>query len=156
MKKYLLTAVACVAFILAGFSQKYKTIADTAKLNQEYSQLSMDITNLNAKLADAKSKQSELQTKSGDATSDATSALNASHDQASKATNGNVKEARRERKQAKKAANASEDASDARDDLKDQDKKVLSLTKELDKKQQRLTELDEMRTSILSSPQANQ
>ena len=149
--KHVLAVLFCLLSGLAGFSQKYKTIADTAKLNQEYAQVSKDIADLTTQLNDAKSKQAALQSKAGDVTSSASNALNASDEQATKATSGSVKEARRAKRKAKHAVHAAKDARNARDDSKDQDKKVEKLTKELDKKQKQLEELDGMRTSILSA-----
>ena len=130
------------------FSQKYKTAADTVKLNKVYVEVSNDIAELTSKLAIAQNNLPGYHTKAREATSDAQSSANASSDQASKATNGDLGDAKSAKKKANKAYNSAQDAKDADNRVKDQDKKIAKLTSQLQKKQERLKELDDMRVAI--------
>ena len=63
----------CMVAAAPAFSQTYKSIADTAKLNAEYIKVSNDIATLSASLDKAKDEQSERTQKAADATADAQS-----------------------------------------------------------------------------------
>ena len=146
--------ISIAVFTLIGssaFSQKYKTAADTVNLNKEYLKVTNVIADLTSKLAIAQNNLPGYNSKATAATSDAQNTALASSDQASKATNGSVKEAKRAKRRAKKALKEAKDADRANDNLSDQNKKIAKLNTELAKKQARLQELDAMRTTIMST-----
>ena len=132
----------------ALYSQKYKTTADTVKLNKEYVQVSNDIAELTSKLTIAQNNLPGFQAKAGEATTDAQSSANASSQQAVKATNGDLSEAKSAKKKAKKAYKNAQSASNADNSVTEQEKKITRLTSQLQKKQERLRELDDMRAAI--------
>ncbi|PSL29160.1 hypothetical protein [Chitinophaga ginsengisoli] len=135
---------------LSGFSQKYKTAADTVKLNKEYVSVSNAIAELTSKLTIAQNNLPGYQNKSGDANSDAHSSAVASSEQASRATNGNIGDVKSAKKKANKAYNNAQDARDADNKVKSQGKKIVNLNSQLEKKQARLRELDDMKLAILN------
>ena len=149
---FLLSAMLLLTGISA-FSQKYKTFADTAKLNKEYIEVSNDIVTLTAKLTVAQNDLQAYQNKANAAASDAQNAMVKSSDQASKSVDGDVGDAKKARRKAKKAVREAKDANHASNNLKDQDKKIASLKSQLLKKQDRLQELEKMRTNIQNIPQ---
>src|SRR4051812_48665542 len=76
------------------YSQKYKTAADTVKLNKEYVEVSNHIAELTSKLTIAQNNLPGYHTKAGEANSNAQSSANASSEQASKATNGDLSDSK--------------------------------------------------------------
>jgi len=132
----------------AGYSQKYKTVEDTVKLTKEYVKVSNDIATLNAKLTVAQNDLPGKQQKVSDANSDAVNAAAASSDQASKATNGEISDARSAKRKAKKAFGEAKDLRSAKNNVSDQENKITRYKLDLRKKQQRLEELDVMRAAI--------
>lgn len=151
--KFLLTVFVLVAASSTSFSQKYKTAADTVKLNKEYVEVSNDIAELTSKLTIAQNNLPGYQSKAGEATSDAQNTANESKDQAAKATNGDLGDAKSAKKKANNAVDKAEDAKDANNKTKDQEKKIAKLSSQLQKKQNRLKELDDMRSAIRNMPQ---
>ena len=139
-----------LSLIVSGtaYSQKYKTMADTVKLNKEHVKLSNEIVELNAKLGIAQNDLPGYQSKAKDANADAVDAASSSSDQASKATNGNVSDARTAKRKAKKAYNEAKDSRSAKNKLSDQEDKITRLNLQLKKKNQRLQDLEIMRTAI--------
>jgi hypothetical protein len=140
-----------LALLFSGisvYSQKYKTIQDTSKLNKEYVNVRNDIVELTAKLTIAQNDLPGYQSKAKDANSDAANSASASSDQASKATNGSVHDARTAKRKAKKAYNEAKDSRSAKSKVNDQENKITRYKLELKKKQQRLEELDVMRLAI--------
>src|SRR3954469_1462338 len=111
--KFLLPATMLIMSGLSVFAQKYKTAADTVKLNKEYVDVSNDIAELTSKLTVAQNELPGYQSKAGEATSTAQNTANESRDQASKATNGDVGDAKSAKKKANKALDKAEDAKDA-------------------------------------------
>jgi chromosome segregation ATPase len=155
MKKIIVFSTAAI-FILAAlpaFSQTYKTVADTAALNAEYIKLSHDITDLKAKLDKAKSDLEHDTKKANEATSDAQSTASDASDKAAKSIDGSVKEAKKSKREARRSVRDAKDARRAQGNLEDSNKKVSKLSAELEKKQERLKELDGMRVSISSIQQ---
>ena len=150
MKKimFFLCALLFVMASLPALSQKYKTGADTVKLNKEWVEVSNDIAELTAKLTVAQNNLPGYHSKADNKVADAQLTAQKSSDQASKATNGDLDDAKSAKKKAKKALNDAEDADDAKGDAKKQEKKIDKLTAELEKKQKNLAELEEMRTTI--------
>lgn len=151
--KFLLPAVIVIALSLPAVAQKYKTSSDTVKLNKEYLEVSNDIAELTSKLTVAQNNLPGYHTKASEATSDAQTSADESRRSASRATNGDLGDAKNAKKKAGKALDKAEDLKDANDNIKDQDKKIAKLSKQLQKKQERLYELETMRFAIRSIPQ---
>jgi chromosome segregation ATPase len=143
----------CMLAASPGFSQKYKTIADTAALNREYAKVTAEINDLTSKLDKAKSEQAENYRKSGNATSDAQSTASSASTKAENSINGSVKQAKKAKRAAKRSVKDAKDARHAQGNLDDSNKKVSKLTAELEQKQKRLKQLDEMRAAINSMQQ---
>jgi hypothetical protein len=138
-------------FTMAGFpaiSQKYKSASDTTKLNKELVKVSNDVAEITAKLTIAQNNLPGYNSKAAQAVTDAEGTAQKSSDQAYKATNGDLGDARSAKKKAKRALNDAEDAAGAKDDVNDQEKKIDKLTTELMKKQKKVDELTEMREAI--------
>ena len=150
MKKIIVFSAAAIFMLAAlpSFSQTYKTIADTAALNAEYMKVSHDITDLSAKLDKAKSDQADDAKKANDASADAQSTASKASDKAEKSIDGSVKEAKRAKREARRSVRDAKDARHAQGNLNDSNKKVDNLSADLEKKKERLKELDEMRASI--------
>ena len=146
MKKILILVITITS--LSAFSQKYRTASDTVALNKEYLRVSNDIAELSSKLTVAQNNLPGYQNKAVKAASDAQSTAMASSNQASNAVNGSVKDARKEKRRAKNALKEAKGARTAENKEKHQDKKIASLKSELEKKQERLKELDNMRSAI--------
>lgn len=146
IRYFYLVSLLCAS--LSGFSQKYKNIEDTVKLNKEYLKVSNDIAALNAKLTMAQNDLPGYKSKAKNANDDAATAASASSDQASKATNGSVKDAKRAKKRANKAYNEAKDSKSADGRVNDQENKITRYQLDIKKKQQRLEELDIMRAAI--------
>lgn len=155
MKKLLffLPAMLLLMSSIPTFSQKYKTAADSVKLNQEYVKVSNEIAELTSKLTVAQNNLPGYHTKAAEATSEAQSSASESSEQASKATSGDVGDAKRAKKKANKAYNKAKDSRSADSDVKNQNKKIAKLTAQLQKKQERLLELENMRQAIRNLPQ---
>jgi uncharacterized protein YaiL (DUF2058 family) len=134
-----------------AFAQKYKTAADTAKLNVEYSQITLDIAKLNEKLVAEKNKTNGYETKSVSATTDAASAAQDSKEQSAKATNGDLGDAKSAMKMAKKSNNDAKDAKNAMDDKNNNLAKIQDLNNQIAKKKAKLAELDAVKASITNS-----
>lgn len=133
---------------LSAFSQKYKTIDDTVKLNKEYVNVSNDIVDLNAKLTIAQNDLPGYQSKAKDANNDAINAASTSRDQASKATNGSVSDAKTAKRKARRAYSEAKDSRSAKNKVSDQENKITRYKLDIKKKQQRIEELDVMRIAI--------
>ena len=154
MNKHLvLVLVVCVVAAFSASSQKYKSASDTIKLNKEWVDVSNDIAKLTSELTIAQNNLPGYRTKTTDAEIDAQASAQKSSDQAYKATNGDLGDAKMAKKKAKKALNDAEDVGDAKDNVKKQEKKIDKLSMQLEKKQKQLAELEEMRTAIRSMHQ---
>ena len=139
---------------LTAYTQVYKTAADTVKLNKKFTEVSNDIATLTAQLTVAQNNMPGYQSKAKAAESNAQDAAETSSTQAAKATEGSsVKEARKAKRMSKKAYREAKDARSANSDVGHQDDKIASLTGQLAKKQERLRQLTDMRTSINAGPQ---
>ena len=132
----------------SAYSQKYKTVEDTARLNKEFVKVNNDIADLSAKLTIAKNNLPGYQTKAVNAGTDAQNAAATSSNQASKATNGDVADAKKAKRKARKAYNEAKDSRSANNNVSDQENKITRLTLQINKKQQRLQELNVMRSAI--------
>ena len=158
MKKSIYTICLLIALItsLQGFSQKYKKVEDTAKLNKEYVNVTNDIADLNAKLTIAQNNLPGYKSKAIAAGADAENAATKSSNQASKAaTNGEVDDAKKAKRRASKAYREAKDSRSANNNVSDQEDKITKLTLQINKKQQRLQELDVMRLAIAEKFQLN-
>jgi DNA repair exonuclease SbcCD ATPase subunit len=151
--KFLLPVVVFIMASTSASSQKYKTPADTMRLNKEIVEVSNDIASLTSKLSIAQNNLPGYHSKASEAASDAQNTAIESSASASKATSGNLSDAKSANKKAKKALNDAQDARSADNRVKGQDKKIAKLTAELSKKQEKLKDLEEMRTAIRSMPQ---
>ena len=145
-------AILCFAALMAtcftGYAQVYKTAQDTVKLNKEYTEVSNDIASLTAKLTVAQNNMPGVQSKAVKADAHAQTAAVNSSEQANKAVEGGVKEARKAKRESKKAYREAKDAKSATNDISEQNEKIASLKGELAKKQERLEQLAAMRNSI--------
>jgi DNA-binding transcriptional regulator GbsR (MarR family) len=150
MKKtiYLICLLITLMTGLTAFPQKYKTVEDTAKLNKEYVNVSNDIVELNAKLTIAQNNLPGYKSKAIAADTDAQNAAANSSNQASKATNGEIDDAKKAKRKAKKAYEEAKDSRAANNNVSDQEDKITKLSLQINKKQQRLQELDVMRLAI--------
>lgn len=151
--KFLLPVFILLALSLPVFSQKYKTAADTVKLNKEFVKVSNDIAELNSKLTIAQNNLPGYHKKADQADVDAQKSAEASSRQADKATSGDMGDARSAKKKARKAFNRAEDAQDANKNIRKQEKKIAKLSAQLEKKQKRMQELEEMKMAIINSAQ---
>ncbi len=153
MKKimFLLPAVIIIMLSQSAFSQKYKTAADTTKLNKEYVEVSNEIADLTSRLTIAQNNLPGYNNKANDAKADAQNTAIKSSEQSSDAVNGDVGDAKKAKRKAKKALREAKHARQASNKAEDQDKKIASLSSQLQKKQERLRELDTMRAAILNS-----
>ncbi len=101
-------------FTMAGFSvfsQKYKSASDTIKLNKELVKLSNDVAELTSRLTIAQNNLPGYISKAAQAVTDAEGTAQKSSDQAYKATNGDLGDAKSAKKKAKKALNDAEGCS---------------------------------------------
>ncbi len=133
-----------------GYTQVYKTAADTVKLNKEFTEVSNEIATLTAKLEVAQKNKPGIESKANNAETNAHKAAITSSKQADKATKGGVKEARKAKRNAKKAHREAKNAKSANENVGDQDDKIASLKGQLAQKEERLSQLTAMRTTILS------
>lgn len=145
--RFLLFAIMVLCSLAAG-AQKYKSVADTGKLNLEYVKVSNDIAELTADVRAAEEKLPIYQSKAREAASDADNAAYSSKDNAAKATNGDLGDAKDAKKKADKAYNRAKDAKKANEEVADQEKKIAKLNGKIIKKQERLEELVKMRAAI--------
>ena len=150
MKKFITCSIAVIIMLAAlpSFSQTYKTLADTMALNVEYGKVSQDILDLTTKLDKAKKDQGDDEKKANNASADAQATASGASDKAAKSVDGTVGEARRAKREARRSVKDAKDSRRAKSDLDDSNKKVAKLTAELEKKQDRLKELNAMRASI--------
>ncbi|HVF80920.1 MAG TPA: hypothetical protein VM884_03260 [Flavisolibacter sp.] len=155
MKKimFLVSAMLLMMVSLPAISQKYNSASDTVKLNKEWLELSNEIAELQAKVTIAQNNLPGYNNKVSDKVSAAQNAAQQSSDQAYKATNGDLGDAKDANKKAKKALNEAEDAQSSKNKAKDQEKKIDKLNAELQKKQKKLMELEQMRATIRSMHQ---
>jgi uncharacterized protein YaiL (DUF2058 family) len=150
LKVHVFSFLVLMLFGFSGYTQVYKTVADTVKLNKEFADVSNDIATLNAKLEVAQNNMPGIKSKATSAETSAQEAAVSSSEQADKATRGGVKEARKAKRNSKKAYKEAKDAKDANDNVGDQDDKIASLKGQLAQKQERLSQLTSMRTAIFA------
>ena len=146
-----------IGFILTGllfttvaYSQKYKTMADTTRLNKEYGEISVEISKLNTQLLEEKNKTADFHSKTSSSAQDAAATAQASKDQADVATSGNTTDTKKAVKDAKSADKKANNAKDAVSDEKDNNKKIQKLTAQIEQKQKLLRDLDSQRAAIMA------
>ena len=98
---FLLAAI-CLMASLPAASQKYKSGSDTIKLNSELVKVSNEIAELTAELTIAQNNLPGYVSKAEKARTDAEGTAQQSSDQAYKATNGDLGDAKTAKKKAKK------------------------------------------------------
>jgi hypothetical protein len=145
---YFLSAMLCIMVSIPALSQKYKTAADTVKLNKDYVAVSNDIADLTARLAIAENNLPGYHAKAAKAVTDAEASASESRNQAAKATNGDLADAKKAKKKAGAALDDAKDLRSANNHTKDQNKKIAGLRSRLSDKQEKLRELETMRSAI--------
>jgi CHASE3 domain sensor protein len=154
--KYFLLSCYLIALLFttsSAFAQKYKTIDDTARLNKEYVSLTNEIVEIKTKLTTAETDLQGYQLKASEANSNAADAASASSDQAEKATNGSVKDAKNAKRKANKSYNEAKISKSAKEKLTKQENIIKDYKTDLTKKQKRIGKLDEMRSAIYAKMQ---
>ncbi len=158
--KVVLSAITFATIVFAGTAsaQKYKTAADTVKLNKEYGDITLEISKLNSKLIEKQNKIAGYQAKSASTAQDAVGSAQESKETASTATDGSTADAKTAMKQARKANNDADDARDAVNNQKQNDKDIKDISEKIQKKQMKLADLAKQKAAILASitPQAVQ
>jgi chromosome segregation ATPase len=152
---YALSTLVLVTFSVSAFAQKYKTPADTGKLNAEYVKVQNNIADLTVKLSDAQSGLPAYKTKAVNAGNDAQTAAAASDTSSSKATSGNLQDSKDAKKSASDAYDKAKDSRSANNDVGKQNEKIRKLNDALKKQRQRLRDLDQMRAAIYAQIPGN-
>jgi len=147
--------IATVSITQTASAQKYRTAADTVKLNKEYGDVTLSIARLKADLIEEQNKTLSYQSKTASTAQSAAISAQDSKGTASTATNGNVKDAHTAMKQAKDANNRARDAKNARDDEADNLKKIKDINEKIAKKQTLLTLLAQQKASIIGELQVS-
>jgi len=145
---YVLSTVVLLGFSVSTYAQKYKSPADTGKLNVEYAKVQNNIADLTAKLNTAQSGLPGYQTKAVNAGNNAQTAAATSDTSATKARSGNLQDSKDAKKNADDAYNRAKDARTANDNVGKQNEKIRKLTDDLKEQRQRLKDLDVMRAAI--------
>jgi hypothetical protein len=145
---YLLSTVVLLGLSMSTYAQKYKSPADTGKLNLEYVKTQNDIADLTSKLSTAQSDLPGYQTKAVNAGNVAQTTAATSDTSATKARSGNLQDSKDAKKAADNAYSKAKDARTANDNVGKQNEKIRKLTEELKAKRQRLKDLDVMRADI--------
>ena len=135
----------------AAHAQKYKTMADTTRLNKEYGEISLEISKLNTKLQEEKNKTADFHSKTSSTAGDAVATAQASKDQADVATNGNTSDTKKAVSDAKAADKKANDSKDAIADEKKNGKKINELNAQIEQKQKLLRDLDSQRAAIMAN-----
>ncbi len=143
-----LCTIVLLALITPAFAQKYRTPADTGKLNAEYVKVQNKIAEITAKLAEVQGNLPEYQTKAVNAGNTAQTAVQTSDASASKATSGNIGDVKDAKNDANEAYDKAKDAQSANKNVGKQNEKIRSLTRDLTKQRQRLKDLDVMRAAV--------
>jgi hypothetical protein len=145
---YLLGTAVLLTISMSSYAQKYKSAADTGKLNVEYAKVQNSIADLTAKLNTAQSGLPDYQTKAVNAGNNAQTAAATSDTSATKARSGNLQDSKDAKKNADAAYDKAKDARTANDNVGKQNEKIRKLTDDLKEQRQRLKDLDVMRAAI--------
>jgi len=133
------------------FSQKYKTTADSTKLNSELLKVTGDISSLTTKLTKAQMDLPSYKLKASTSGNEARTAASASRDESLKATNGKLNDSKNAKKRAKQAYVKAKDSRTASQEVTLLENKIISLTSQINKKNQWLQELKVMKAAIISN-----
>jgi CHASE3 domain sensor protein len=145
---YLLGTAVLLTISMSSYAQKYKTPADTGKLNVEYVKVQNNIADLTSKLATAQSNLPGYQTKAVNAGNNAQTSAATSDTSATKARSGNLQDSKDAKKNADDAYDKAKDARTANNNVGKQNEKIRKLTDDLKEQRQRLKDLDIMRAAI--------
>lgn len=150
MKKtiFFLSQILFCTFSITTSAQKYRTAADTVKLNREYVALTNSIANHTAELTSAKNYMPKYQSRATNAENDAQSMAAKSSDQASRAKDGDIRDMKKAKRESRRALRDARGARTAENRVEGQDKYISKLTSKLAKEQERLQELEAMRMAI--------
>jgi hypothetical protein len=143
-------ALGTLGFTNFAFAQKYKTTADTIKLNKKYGDVKVELAKLNSKLIEEQDKTAGYQSKIVSTAQDAATSAQSSKETAATATNGDMGDAKIAMKQARKASDRADDAGDAKSDKYDNAKDIRKLTEKINKKKEILTDLEEQKAAIMA------
>jgi hypothetical protein len=131
-------------------AQQYKTVSDTARLNKEYGEISLEISKLNTRLISEQNKTADFHSKTASAANDATATAQASKDQANLATDGNTTDTKKAVTDAKSANKKANDSKNAIKDESQNGKIITQLTAQIDQKKKLLRDLDSQRAAIMA------
>lgn len=145
-----LCTIVFFALITPAFAQKYRTTADTGRLNAEYVKVQNKIADLTAQLSEAQSNLPNYQTKALNAGNTAQTAVQTSDASAGKATSGNMGDVKDAKNEANNAYDKAKDAQNANKDVSKLNDKIMDLNHKLAKQRQRLKDLDQYRSVIYS------
>lgn len=152
---YLLGTAVLLTVSASTYAQKYKTPADTGKLNAEYVKVQNKIADLTTQLSTAQSGLPGYQTTAVNAGNDAQTAETASGTSSSKASSGNLQDSKDAKNSADNAYDKAKDSRSANNNVGKQNEKIRKLTDDLRKQHQRLRDLDQMRTAIYAQIPGN-
>jgi chromosome segregation ATPase len=144
----LLGTAVLLAITTSVYAQKYKTPADTGKLNAEYVKVQNNIADLTSKLSAAQSDLPGYKTKAVNAVNDARTSAASSDTSSAKATSGNLQDSKDAKNNADAAYDKAKDSRSANENVGKQNEKIRKLTNQLKEQNQRLKDLDVMRTAI--------
>ncbi len=131
-----------------SYAQKYKTPADTGKLNAEYVKVQNNIADLTARIKTAQDDLPGYKTKAVNAGNTAQAAAASNDTSATKATSGNMQDSKDAKKSANEAYGKAKDSRTANNNVGKQNEKIRKLTDQLKEQNQRLKDLDVMRAAI--------
>ena len=157
MNKFLksITTVFILSFFLmqsqSAAAQKYRKIEDTIRLNKELMENSQSLTDLSGRLSVAESELVTYKQKAINAEGNAGTAAAESSDQASKATGGSVRDAKKAKRKADKAYSQARASSSAQERVSSQERKINQLRTNIAKKQKRIEQLTTMRNTLFTN-----
>ena len=143
-------AFTAILFTQTVFAQKYKTAADTVKLNKAYGEVTLDIAKLNTNLIEEQNKTPEYDAKSASTEKNAISSDEYRKETASIAANGNLDDAKTAMKQARKANTEAKDAREAKNNQASNLRKIDDINIKIAKKQAELVDLNGQKADIIT------
>ncbi len=151
-KRILSTSFILTLFFLTTVvhAQKYKSMSDTARLNKEYGEITLEISKLNTRLIEDQNKIADYHAKTSSSAGDAVTTAQVSKDQAAVATNGNIRDTKKAVNDAKEADKKANNAKNAVSDEKKNNKKINQYTAQIEQKQKLLRDLDSQRAAIMA------
>ncbi len=138
-----------ILFTQTVFAQKYKTTADTVKLNKAYGEVTLDISKLNTNLIEEQNKTPDFQAKSNLTAQNAISSAEYSMQTATIASDGHFADIQAAMKQQKKANIEAKNARDAKNNQADNLKKIDRINEKIAKKQAELVDLNGQKADII-------